>query len=176
MEYNRRCAPTQFFVFFEGLAPRALFWDKAAPGLGCLVVPSQALAPAARFARADSLMGGSYLVDLSGLETSTPGAVLAFHLFFSWGHRSRLLLCAQAHPGLTSVDSVFSSAGWLEREFSEMFGCPLAGKADARNLLLDYALAEAPLRKSFPCTGRGELSFSAMAGGLVMAPGASVDL
>lgn len=176
MEYGKRSAPVQFFIFFEALSPRALYWDKAAPGLGCLVLPSQALAPAARLARADSLQGGSYLVDLSAQELAPLGGVLAFQVFYSWGHRARLLLCAQALPGLESIDSVFSSAGWLEREFAEMFGLPLGKKADARNLLLDYSLAEAPLRKAFPCSGRRELSFSVMAGGLIMSEAAPVEL
>ena len=176
VEHNKRHAPTQLFLFFERLSPRALSWASSQPSLGCLVLPAPALAPLARIARADLLWGGAYLVDLSGAELPNGRGVLAFQVLYSWGLRGRLLVCSSARAPQRSVDSVFSSAGWLEREFSEMFGCPLEGKADSRNLLLDYSLAEAPLRKSFPCSGRSEVSYSALAGGLISSPAAPVDL
>lgn len=176
MDHNKRRAPVQFFLFFEGLSPRALFWDKAAPSLGCLVLPPRALGIASRALRGDSLLGGSYLVDLSGAELAGQPGVLSFQVFYAWGPKARLLLCSKASAGAESIDTVFSSAGWLEREFSEMFGSPLNRKADSRNLLLDYSLAEAPLRKSFPCPGRHEVSYSALAGGLVYSPTAPVEL
>lgn len=172
-----RGGPVQLLLVLEGLAPRLLHWDKAAPGLGCLLLPAAAVPLASRLARGDLTLGSCQLVDCSAHELDAPrGEVLAFQLLYSWGARARLLICWPASGPAHAVDSVFASAGWLERELAEMFGLSYSCKADARNLLLDYAQAGAPLVKTYPCGGGAELSYSALAEGLVLRPSVPAEL
>ena len=127
-------------------------------------------------ARAESRVGGAYLVELSGLDAQGGLGRIVFYTLYLQQARARLVALALPGRSLRSVDSSLSSAGWLERELSELLGVPLEAKADSRNLLLDYSLSEAPLRRSFPCSGYLEVSYSALAGGLVYAPTSPVDL
>ena len=54
---------------------------------------------------------------------------------------------------LTSLDRIFKSAGWLERETGEMFKVSYNFKTDTRRLLLDYSKQENPLLKDYPVEG-----------------------
>ena len=58
-----------------------------------------------------------------------------------------------------SVAQLFSSARWLEREVSELFGVQLLGMVDRRNLLLQYGETSAPLKKSYPSIGWYEIFY-----------------
>jgi len=58
-----------------------------------------------------------------------------------------------------SVSQLFSSARWLEREVSELFGIQLLGMLDRRNLLLQYGETSSPLKKSYPSVGWYEIFY-----------------
>ena len=58
-----------------------------------------------------------------------------------------------------SISQLFSSARWLEREASELFGIQLLGMVDRRNLLLQYGETSAPLKKSYPSVGWYEIFY-----------------
>lgn len=62
------------------------------------------------------------------------------------------------HWGI-SIAQLFSSARWLEREVSELFGVQLLGMVDRRNLLLQYGETSAPLKKSYPSAGWYEIYY-----------------
>jgi NADH-quinone oxidoreductase subunit C len=52
-----------------------------------------------------------------------------------------------------SVASVFSSAGWFEREAYDLYGVWFSDHPDLRRILTDYGFEGHPLRKDFPLTG-----------------------
>ena len=54
---------------------------------------------------------------------------------------------------IPSIDKIYKSAGWLERETSEMFKVSFNYKTDTRRLLLDYSRQENPLLKDYPVEG-----------------------
>jgi len=58
-----------------------------------------------------------------------------------------------------SVVSVFSTAGWFERECWDLFGVVFEGNPDLRRLLTDYGFEGHPLRKDFPLTGFVEMRY-----------------
>lgn len=101
---------------------------------------------------------------------------LIFYIFYFFFLKKRIVFCFPSFAGISAVDSVYSNANWLEREFVEMFGVSLASKVDARNLLLDYSLSENPLIKEFPSVGLREVHYSVLAESVVYSAASSVEL
>ena len=59
-----------------------------------------------------------------------------------------------------SIDKLFKSASWLERETGEMFRVSYSQKTDTRRLLLDYSKHENPLLKDYPVEGFNDAFYS----------------
>jgi NADH:ubiquinone oxidoreductase subunit C len=59
-----------------------------------------------------------------------------------------------------SVTSIFSSAGWLEREVWDLFGIFFENHPDLRRILTDYGFSGHPLRKDFPLSGFLEVYYN----------------
>jgi len=59
-----------------------------------------------------------------------------------------------------SVDKVYKSASWLERETGEMFKIQYKFKTDNRRLLLDYSKQEYPLLKDYPTEGFNDVFYN----------------
>ena len=60
---------------------------------------------------------------------------------------------------IKSIDNIFISLGWLERETSEMFKITFTNKIDIRRILLDYTKNENPLLKGFPSEGYNDVYY-----------------
>jgi NADH-quinone oxidoreductase subunit C len=71
---------------------------------------------------------------------------------------------------LFSITELFSAANWLEREVSELHGILFLGKADIRNLLLQYGDSTTPFQKIYPVIGIYELYFNPTKDTLVQQP------
>ncbi len=56
-----------------------------------------------------------------------------------------------------SAASVYSAAGWFERETYDLYGVWFGDHPDLRRILTDYGFEGHPLRKDFPLTGFVEL-------------------
>lgn len=61
--------------------------------------------------------------------------------------------CEEENPTLDSVTSVWSSAGWHEREVYDMFGIHFKNHPDLRRIYLPEDFQYYPLRKEFPLLG-----------------------
>lgn len=58
-----------------------------------------------------------------------------------------------------SLQSLYSSVGWLEREVWDMFGVFFYGHSDLRRILTDYGFSGFPLRKDFPLSGYTQVRY-----------------
>ena len=65
---------------------------------------------------------------------------------------------------LCSLNVLFNSSVWLEREVSEMFGVNFINTIDNRILLLDYSFVGHPLLKVFPNIGKIEIYYNFLKG------------
>ena len=62
-------------------------------------------------------------------------------------------------PVVASVNGVWNSANWFEREAFDLFGIIFEGHNDLRRILTDYGFIGHPFRKDFPTTGYVEMRY-----------------
>lgn len=112
------------------------------------------------------------LIDLCGVDYSEykdgqyegPRFAVVVHLLsVTLNQRIRVkVMCADDDfPVLASVNSVWNSANWYEREAFDLFGIVFEGHEDLRRILTDYGFIGHPFRKDFPITGHVEMRYDA---------------
>lgn len=62
-------------------------------------------------------------------------------------------------PVVASLNEVWNSANWFEREAFDLFGIMFEGHNDLRRILTDYGFIGHPFRKDFPTTGHVEMRY-----------------
>jgi NADH-quinone oxidoreductase subunit C len=62
-------------------------------------------------------------------------------------------------PMVASVNDVWASANWYEREAFDLFGIVFEGHDDLRRILTDYGFIGHPFRKDFPMNGHVEMRY-----------------
>jgi len=112
------------------------------------------------------------LVDLCGVDYSTyrevgtegPRFGVTVHLLsVSLNQRVRVkVLCPDDDlPLIDSVNGLWNSANWYEREAFDLYGIVFEGHADLRRILTDYGFIGHPFRKDFPLSGHVEMRYDA---------------
>ena len=115
------------------------------------------------------------LIDLCGLDYSDYGngasplaagprfAVVSHLLSVSKNWRLRLKVFATDDdlPQVASVNPVWNSANWFEREAFDLYGILFEGHEDLRRILTDYGFIGHPMRKDFPTSGHVEMRYDA---------------
>jgi len=114
------------------------------------------------FLRDDSNCGLRVLIDLCGVDF--PGREKRFDVVYNLlslthNHRLRIKTQTDERTPVPSVTSVFSTAGWFEREAWDLFGIMFDGNPDLRRILTDYGFEGHPMRKDFPLTGYVEVRY-----------------
>ena len=110
------------------------------------------------------------LIDLSGMDYLDYGdgawegkrfAVVYHLLSVNLNHRLRLRVFAQEDnfPLISSVNEIWPSANWYEREAFDLFGIVFDGHPDLRRILTDYGFVGHPFRKDFPLSGNVEMRY-----------------
>ena len=108
--------------------------------------------------------GGRGDVDIALDAANRPRFAVSYHLL-SLAHNHRLRLrtyCADAEePVVDSVEPIWASANWFEREAFDLFGIYFRGHPDLRRILTDYGFIGHPFRKDFPLIGNVEVRYDA---------------
>ncbi len=114
--------------------------------------------------RDDPRLGFEQLMDLCGLDYSEykDGAHSKFtdshrfavvsHLLsvrHNWRLRVRVFAVNDDMPLVASVNDLWNSANWFEREAFDLYGIIFEGHLDLRRLLTDYGFVGHPFRKDF---------------------------
>ncbi len=84
--------------------------------------------------------------------------------------RIRVKLKTDETTPVPSAASVYSSAGWFERETYDLYGVWFSDHPDLRRILTDYGFEGHPLRKDFPLTGFVELRWDVVQKRVVYEP------
>jgi NADH:ubiquinone oxidoreductase subunit C len=94
---------------------------------------------------------------LNKVGFSLKNRILLFYVYYFYTLKTKLLLFSTFNNNtlskFTSIDKLYKSASWLERETGEMFRVSYEQKTDTRRLLLDYSKSENPLLKDYPVEG-----------------------
>ena len=110
------------------------------------------------------------LLDLCGIDYSQykdgaydgPRYCVALQLLsVSLNQRLRLKVYAAEDdvPMVASVNDIWASANWYEREAFDLFGIVFEGHDDLRRILTDYGFIGHPFRKDFPMNGHVEMRY-----------------
>jgi NADH-quinone oxidoreductase subunit C len=102
------------------------------------------------------------LIDICGVDYPDRAErfEVVYHLLsMRQNHRVRVKLTTDAVTPVPSVTSVYSAAGWWERETWDLYGVLFSGHPDLRRILTDYGFEGHPLRKDFPLTGYVEVRY-----------------
>ncbi len=102
------------------------------------------------------------LIDITAVDY--PSRILRFTIVYnllsiSYNARIRVKTCVNEVNLVSSVTSLYFSAGWWEREVYDMFGIFFSNHPDLRRILTDYGFQGHPLRKDFPLSGFVEVRY-----------------
>ena len=118
-------------------------------------------APGCQFEQLIDLCGIDYSEYADGRYDGRRFCVAAHLLSVSLNQRLRLkVFCADDDlPVVASLNDVWNSANWFEREAFDLFGIIFEGHNDLRRILTDYGFIGHPFRKDFPTTGYVEMRY-----------------
>jgi NADH-quinone oxidoreductase subunit C len=127
-----------------------------------LTVKREAIVPALAYLHDDPGSRFELLMDISGVDY--PDRAERFEVVYQllslkYNRRLRVKVATDEATPVPSVTSVYSSAGWYEREVYDLFGVFFADHPDLRRILTDYGFEGHPLRKDFPLTGYVEVRY-----------------
>ncbi len=112
------------------------------------------------------------LLDLCGVDYSTyaevgkdgPRFAVVSHLMsltLNQRLRVRVYCSDDDFPVVASINPIWNSANWFEREAFDLFGIVFEGHEDLRRILTDYGFIGHPFRKDFPVSGHVEMRYDA---------------
>jgi NADH-quinone oxidoreductase subunit C len=122
--------------------------------------------------RDDATLAFEQMLDLCGLDLSSwkdqgwdgPRYAVVTHLLSvskNWRLRLKVFCPDDDLPLVASVNDVWGSANWFEREAFDLYGIVFEGHTDLRRILTDYGFIGHPMRKDFPTTGHVEMRYDA---------------
>jgi len=120
--------------------------------------------------RDDPVLKFEQLMDLCGLDYSdykneareSARFCVVSHLLsisHNWRVRLKVFAVDDELPAVASLNDVWSSANWFEREAFDLYGILFEGHLDLRRILTDYGFIGHPMRKDFPTTGHVEMRY-----------------
>ena len=130
----------------------------------------------ARTLRDDASLKFEQLIDLCGMDYSTykdgatsiysegPRFCVVSHLLsvsLNWRVRLKVFATDDDFPVVASVNPIWNSANWFEREAFDLYGIVFDGHEDLRRILTDYGFIGHPFRKDFPVSGHVEMRYDA---------------
>jgi len=124
----------------------------------------------ARLLHDDETLRFEQLMDLCGMDYSSwrdeswgglRFAVVSHLMSITHNWRLRLtVFCPDDDlPVVASVNEIWNSANWFEREAFDLYGIIFDGHLDLRRILTDYGFIGHPFRKDFPVSGHVEMRY-----------------
>jgi NADH:ubiquinone oxidoreductase subunit C len=167
--YKKYTLPLSIFVVFENLNPVIWTAESFYPNSYVLYLNKSWLYSINLFFKNEVFFSNSTLVENSAIDNNKnldflkkfnfffKSRLFLFYIYYFYTFKSKIVILTTYDNNslnkITSVDKIFKSASWLERETGEMFRVSYNLKTDSRRLLLDYSKQENPLLKDYPLEG-----------------------
>ena len=167
--YRKYTLPLSIFVVFENVNPVIWTSESFYPNSYVAYVHKSWLYSLNIFFKNEVFLSNSTLLENSAIDNKKSfdflnkfhlflkNRVLLFYVYYFFTLKSKIMLFTTYNCNslsqVTSIDKLYKSASWLERETGEMFRISYKFKNDTRRLLLDYSKQENPLLKDYPLEG-----------------------
>lgn len=109
-----------------------------------------------RFLKAEPGLEMDFLEDLTAVDWPKRNVIEVVYHLLSYRHRHGIVLKVEADraaPVVATVECVWKTANWFEREVYDLFGVSFPGHPDLRRLMLPDDWVGHPLRKDYQETG-----------------------
>ena len=118
-----------------------------------ILIAPDAIADIARYLVKDSELAFDSLMCLSGVDLGAKeeNLEIVYHLF-SMTHRHTVVLkvhLPKEDPHIPSVEDIWKTANWHEREAYDLYGITFEGHSDLRRILMPEDWEGHPLRKDY---------------------------
>jgi NADH:ubiquinone oxidoreductase subunit C len=112
------------------------------------------------------------LVDRLELKTLLRKRFNYIYMLLSINYNLRIFITGflSLFEALPSLQGIFKSADWLEREAWDLFGIFFIGHYNLRRILTDYGFIGFPFRKDFPLSGYIEVRYDEMHKTIILEP------
>ena len=168
--------PLSIFVVFENINPVIWTSESFYPNSYFFFLNQSWLYSVNFFFKNDVFFSNSMLLENSAIDNnknlnflkninySSNQNILLFYIYYFFSIKMSIVLLTTYNNNklnkLPSLDKIYKSSNWLERETSEMFRISYSLKLDTRRLLLDYSRQENPLLKNFPVEGFSDVFYN----------------
>lgn len=175
--HKKYTLPLSIFIVFENL--NAVIWTSESflPNSYFIYINKSWLYPINLFFKNEVFLSNATLLENSAIDNKKffkvntkvdlflkKNRITLFYLYYFLYTNTKLNLLTSYNnlklSQIPSVDKIFKSASWLERETNEMFKINFTNKTDVRRLLLDYTKQEYPLLKDFPTEGFNDVYYN----------------
>ena len=137
----------------QPLVPGASYEAGSSIDFATIYVPANTLVETCKVLRDNPTFAFNVLIEVTAADyfPRDPRFEVVYHLL-SVGTRKRLRLKVRtgADGSVPTVQGIWRSAGWLERETWDMFGIVFDGHPDLRRLLMPEDWEGHPARKDYP--------------------------
>ncbi len=119
-------------------------------------VKAQVLLDACRFLKAEPGLELDFLEDETAVDWPKRNVIEVVYHLLSYKHRHGIVLKVEADraaPSVPSVEGVWKTANWFEREIFDLFGVDFPGHPDLRRIMLPDDWVGHPLRKDYQEAG-----------------------
>ena len=174
--YKKYTLPLSIFVVFENINPVVWTSESFYPNSDILYINKSWFYSINTFFKNEVFLSNSTLLENSAIDNKKSfdfldrvgfnlrNRILLFYVYYFFTIKTKLLLFTTFNNSnlskISSIDKIYKSASWLERETGEMFRISYTKKTDTRRLLLDYSKTENPLLKDYPVEGFNDAFYS----------------
>jgi NADH-quinone oxidoreductase subunit C len=120
------------------------------------LVKKERIVEIARFLKREPGLELDFLEDLTALDWPKRNVIEIVYHLLSYKHRHSIVLKVEldrAAPKVSTVEGVWKTANWFEREVYDLFGVDFPGHPDLRRILLPDDWIGHPLRKDYQEAG-----------------------
>jgi NADH-quinone oxidoreductase subunit C len=118
----------------------------------CIFIEPSAILEVCSFLRDEPELRFDALSNQTGVDYKAKGQIQVVYHLYSYPHRHSIVLkvdLPRENPAVSSAESVWKTANWLEREIYDLVGVSFEGHPDLRRLLMPEDWIGHPLRKDF---------------------------